>query len=54
MPTSRVGFGVVSANNGKIYAIGGYNDYSLSTVEEYDPATDTWATRASSQQVAMS
>jgi N-acetylneuraminic acid mutarotase len=33
--------------NGKIYAIGGYNDSSgcLSTVEEYDPATDTWTTK---------
>jgi len=33
--------------NGKIYAIGGYRSGShLSTVEEYDPATDTWTKKA--------
>ncbi|HEY7118722.1 MAG TPA: kelch repeat-containing protein, partial [Tepidisphaeraceae bacterium] len=40
---------LAAANNGKLYAIGG-NPASgpgiLATVEEYDPATDTWATRA--------
>jgi N-acetylneuraminic acid mutarotase len=52
MPTARSGLGVAAASNGKIYAIGGHK-YSgwlpifLSTVEEYDPATDTWTTRAS-------
>ncbi len=47
MPTARSP-GVAEATNGKIYAIGGYDgsDY-LSTVEEYDPATDTWTIRAS-------
>ncbi|MBU1662113.1 MAG: hypothetical protein KKD28_11655, partial [Chloroflexi bacterium] len=39
--------GVAAASNGKIYAIGGHNGNILSTVEEYDPATDTWTTRAS-------
>ncbi len=49
MPTVRSGFttGVV---NGKIFAIGGYvdglGDLSLSTVEAYDPKTDTWEQKA--------
>lgn len=50
MPTARWGHpgGVV---NGKIYAIGGYNGKPgetgcISTVEEYDPVTDTWKTKA--------
>ncbi len=51
MPTARWGHaaGVV---NGKIYVIGGYNeggyysDITVSTVEEYDPAIDTWTTKA--------
>ncbi|HWC74581.1 MAG TPA: kelch repeat-containing protein, partial [Gemmatimonadales bacterium] len=33
--------------NGKLYVIGGYNNHGLgvlSTVEVYDPATDTWTT----------
>ena len=34
--------------NGKIYAIGGSNGGSyVSSVEEYDPATNTWTTKAS-------
>ncbi len=46
MPTARYSLAVCVVNN-KIYAIGGYkyNYYSsgfLNTVEEYDPATDTW------------
>ncbi|HOZ39029.1 MAG TPA: S8 family serine peptidase, partial [Anaerolineaceae bacterium] len=44
MPTSRSQFGVVAANNGKIYAIGGINN--VNSVEEYDPQTDTWTTKA--------
>lgn len=50
MPTARQG---LSANvvNGKIYAIGGgdvssySNPKAFSTVEEYDPETDTWTTK---------
>ncbi|MBC8458377.1 MAG: IPT/TIG domain-containing protein [Deltaproteobacteria bacterium] len=48
MPTPRTDL-LASAVNGKIYVIGGYvyvGDYAgkyVSTVEEYDPATDTWA-----------
>jgi hypothetical protein len=47
MPTAR-GCGVATSVNGKIYAIGGTNAAGviLSTVEEYDPATDTWTTKA--------
>ena len=44
MPTARYGLSVVTANNGKIYAIGGIPGANV--VEEYNPATDTWATRA--------
>jgi N-acetylneuraminic acid mutarotase len=55
MPTARQGL-TCSVVNGKIYAIGGgeapneenYDDFeSLSTVEEYDPATDTWKKKTS-------
>ncbi len=53
MPTAREGLST-SAVNGKIYAIGGGSAYSsayssaktFSTVEEYDPATDTWTTKS--------
>jgi len=45
MPTAPRGF-AAAAVNGKIYAIGGYDpsnrNASLSTVEVYDPATNTW------------
>ncbi len=52
LPTPQFFSGVVAANNGKVYAIGGYTetlttDASLGTVEEYDPATNTWTSRAS-------
>jgi N-acetylneuraminic acid mutarotase len=47
MPTARKDLST-SMVNGKIYAIGGSPGKagSLSTVEEYDPATDTWTTKA--------
>lgn len=51
MPTPRLFLDVAVASNGKIYAIGGRGPTvwsgQLATVEEYDPATDTWTTRAS-------
>jgi len=44
MPTARELLAVAAAPNGKLYAIGGYNDINgiLATVEAYDPATDSW------------
>jgi N-acetylneuraminic acid mutarotase len=53
MPTARQGLSA-SVVNGKIYAIGGGSSSTLgytsvvtySTVEEYDPATDTWTTKS--------
>jgi N-acetylneuraminic acid mutarotase len=46
MPTARYGFGIAVVA-GKIYAIGGQSDGSpVNTNEEYDPATNTWATKA--------
>ena len=53
MPTARQGLST-SVVNGKIYAIGGAesssasyaNTEKFSTVEEYDPATDTWTIKS--------
>jgi len=50
MPTARQGLST-SVVNGKIYAIGGGARYGVavttfSTVEEYDPVTDTWTTKS--------
>ena len=49
MPTARIGF-ATSVVNGKVFVIGGsaqlemdeFGDMSLSTVEMYNPKTDTW------------
>ena len=49
MPTARMQLAVVTASNGKIYAIGGASSSFasvLATVEEYDPSTDSWAAKA--------
>jgi hypothetical protein len=47
MPTPRWLLGVVASTNGKIYAIGGENQTGvLDIVEEYDPISDTWTTKA--------
>src|SRR5262249_16267979 len=55
MPTARLFHGLAAAPNGKLYAVGGYNIASVAaggcggeckTVEEYDPATNSWAPRA--------
>ena len=49
MPTLRSGF-TTCVINGKIFAIGGMvdglGDLSLSTVEMYNPKTDTWERKA--------
>ncbi|HUS16931.1 MAG TPA: S-layer homology domain-containing protein, partial [Chloroflexia bacterium] len=44
MPTAR-SFLAAAALNGRLYAIGGisYNNFDLSTVEVYDPATNSWS-----------
>jgi N-acetylneuraminic acid mutarotase len=52
MPTARYGLGLAAGANGKLYAVGGVMVMGsihrgiVATVEEYDPVTDTWATRA--------
>ena len=47
MPAARAGT-VTAVVNGKIYAIGGWNNQApaLSTVEEHDPATNVWTQKA--------
>jgi N-acetylneuraminic acid mutarotase len=45
MPTRRGWFGTAMVN-GKIYAIGGIRPPNITTVEEYDPQTDTWTKKA--------
>lgn len=47
MPTARRDLGVAADATGKIYAVGGYNGQFLSTLEMYDPTTDTWTTKTS-------
>lgn len=48
MPTARGQASVILAPNGLIYVIGGQNisDYVFTTVEVYDPNSDTWTTTA--------
>ncbi|MBI4579046.1 MAG: hypothetical protein HY718_05045, partial [Planctomycetes bacterium] len=46
MPTARWGLGVAGPSNGKLYAVGGARSSVMSTVEEYDPATNAWAGKA--------
>jgi N-acetylneuraminic acid mutarotase len=47
MPTRRHSLKAITADNGKIYAIGGFNSSMVGTVEEYDPLTDSWVTKTS-------
>lgn len=53
MPTARSGLST-SVVNGKIYAIGGQSNevFCLSTVEVYDPVTDTWTPKADMMSTA--
>jgi len=55
IPTARSELGVVTAKNGRIYAIGGIiNPNTISSsVEEYDPLTDTWAIKANMPTVRL-
>jgi len=48
MPIARGGLALAAANNGKLYAIGGFNPTFgvLVLVQEYDPAFDSWTTKA--------
>src|SRR5207245_11365597 len=47
LPTARQSLAVVALPNGKLYAVGGYNGSGyVSTVEEYDPATNVWTAGA--------
>jgi N-acetylneuraminic acid mutarotase len=43
LPTARSWIEAIGAN-GKVYAVGGWNGSGLSTVEAYDPLTNTWST----------
>ena len=49
MPTDRGQLGLAAGNDGKIYAFGGkslnFGD-ELTTVEAYDPASNTWSVKA--------
>ena len=45
MPTGRAEFSAAVVD-GKLYAIGGYNTTCTNKVEMYDPATNTWVTKA--------
>jgi alpha-tubulin suppressor-like RCC1 family protein/N-acetylneuraminic acid mutarotase len=45
MPTARSALSLVAGANGKLYAIGGWGQGALATVEEYDPATNIWTPR---------
>jgi hypothetical protein len=51
LPTARGAFGAVTGPDGLIYAIGGQdpNNSFLASVEAYDPAADTWITKAPMQ-----
>jgi N-acetylneuraminic acid mutarotase len=46
MNTPRAYLAAVATSNSRIYAIGGSTDLTspLSTVEEYNPGTNTWTT----------
>ncbi len=51
MPTARFGLGLAHASNGNLYAIGGrtqfdYAGTASTVVEEYNPTTNTWTSRA--------
>ena len=45
MDIPRFDLGVVAIGD-KLYAVGGFSGSNLSLVDEYDPATDTWTSKA--------
>ena len=45
MPTARHGLST-SVIDGKIYAISGFDGENMATVEQYDPASDTWTIKS--------
>jgi N-acetylneuraminic acid mutarotase len=49
MPAARYGAAAVTAPDGNIYVIGGFNRMAriVATVKMYDPRTNTWTTKAS-------
>ncbi len=51
MPTARGQAAVITGDDGLIYVMGGYNNTDeLTTVEAYNPATNTWTTKAEMPQ----
>jgi len=51
LPTPRYRLQAVAASNGRVYAVGGLDNNPVSnqhvaTVEEFDPPTNTWTTKA--------
>jgi len=57
MSTARSSLGLAFASNGKLYAVGGINAdaffSAMVAVEEYDPDTDNWTTKAPLQTPRM-
>ncbi|XP_077991142.1 kelch-like protein 11 [Glandiceps talaboti] len=43
--------GVAVVCNGKLYAIGGDSEGSVNSMEEYDPSTNTWVTKATALNI---
>ena len=52
LPTPRYGLAVAVVNN-RIFAIGGFNGNTLSTVEEYNSSNDIWITRTAMPTARM-
>ncbi|HZD12519.1 MAG TPA: kelch repeat-containing protein, partial [Candidatus Binatus sp.] len=53
MSTTRKQLVAISAPNGLIYAIGGYNSAALSSVEAYNITSNTWSVKASLPAAVM-
>jgi N-acetylneuraminic acid mutarotase len=53
MPTARGQAAIIAGDDGLIYAMGGFTGGApVSTVEAYNPLTDTWTTKTSMPQAA--